>query len=1002
MRGSQVALFVRGNDFDPDGDSITLVEVSNPAHGTSFISSGIINYTPDAGFSGVETITYTIRDTHGLTATGLLTVLVGTTGDRPPVAQSASYSVQAGGTLPITLSAVDPNGQPLTWTLVTPPVGQLTGSLTGAAPQLTYTAPTNRPTDAFVYEVSDGTLTAQATITITILRPNIDPVADDDSATTTQETPITIDVLANDTDADGDILEVYGWTAGSHGSVLCSVTECTYTPEPGYFGSDTFTYYVRDGFGGQAEATVTVTIEPSPIAASLDPATPTTGPGATSINLADIPYERMRQLDVDVSNAPFADGHRSRDVHRSPTVAVRDDGRPSPISPRSRNGRQFASAPLSEIPVDYPGGWPALLQGTSLAGVPTQSITLEEFLALYELTPVPPALQGLTLDDISFFDGTSLANGSPAAFLLGATPIADISYGTQPWCLKLAADTNGGATCTSLGVGPATTLLELDADEAAAAVLAELPELRRVALKDNFDAFVDAPVTDARLNELNLFATDIGQVGVGAAIGASAAVGSVLISDIPVNDTNPDDGAYGRRNLVVDCSSGFDCSGGATLGAAQAAGALRPDAKLQDVGRAFFDRTVAGNPPISLAQIAAALPTTLDVNDVIVGSLDQSDFPWEDVDLTTAGLQDFARTGATLDWNLRLNIDSSRAGAGPFDTTVTVTLPPGFRNFAPTPARPAPAALNTFTPAAGAVTGPVASDGPDGQILTWTIADVAVDTDYTLSFRTTPGLTLGQARAVAKVQVSSGAATTSGVVGVVDTGDASAEPGSALPVASNVLYLGYVDRPDDLDLYGFDSTPLAQVGVRLSHLAGDGDLVVYGPATDRPENSPSPVATRTATPAAPPLVAEDFDISGSGYSPEPDTDAGVPLIDGLTVIGRSAARNTDLEAVDAFEPDLLQVSSYNSSTSNQPYVLRVREVDPLRTPTCPAYARTGGVARTLPDLTTLPSDLSTVILVNAQRLGDTFGPTADTLRAVDVRHTISVGGRCILPGGRSV
>ena len=51
---------------------------------------------------------------------------------------------------------------------------------------------------------------------------------------------------------------------------------------------------------------------------------------------------------------------------------------------------------------------------------------------------------------------------------------------------------------------------------------------------------------------------------------------------------------------------------------------------------------------------------------------------------------------------------------------------------------------------------------------------------------------------------------------------------------------------DDLDLYGFNSTPLAQVGVRLSHLAGDGDLVVYGPATDRPGNSPSPVPTRTA------------------------------------------------------------------------------------------------------------------------------------------------------------
>ncbi len=70
------------------------------------------------------------------------------------------------------------------------------------------------------------------------------------------------------------------------------------------------------------------------------------------------------------------------------------------------------------------------------------------------------------------------------------------------------------------------------------------------------------------------------------------------------------------------------------------------------------------------------------------------------------------------------------------------------------------------------------------------------------------------------------------------------------------------------------------------------------------------------------------------------------------------------------------MSSYNSATSNQPYVLRVREVDPPRTPTCTAYARTGGVAGTLPDLTALPADLATVILVNRERLGDTFGTAA--------------------------
>ncbi len=201
-------------------------------------------------------------------------------------------------------------------------------------------------------------------------------------------------------------------------------------------------------------------------------------------------------------------------------------------------------------------------------------------------------------------------------------------------------------------------------------------------------------------------------------------------------------------------------------------------------------------------------------------------------------------------------------------------------------------------------------------------------------------------------------------------------PVAAPNVESDVLYLGYVDRRDDLDLYGFDATPLAQVGVRLSHLAGDGDLVVYGPATDRPANSPSPVETRTILPSTPPLASDDLDVSGAGFSPEPDVDAAVPVIDGLTVVGRSAARDTDLEAVDAIAPDLLQVSAYNDAVSNQPYVLRVRQVDPPSVPACVAYPGGGGVAGTMPDLTALPADLATVFLVNQQRLGDRFGAAA--------------------------
>src|SRR4029079_19293087 len=155
-----------------------------------------------------------------------------------------------------------------------------------------------------------------------------------------------------------------------------------------------------------------------------------------------------------------------------------------------------------------------------------------------------------------------------------------------------------------------------------------------------------------------------------------------------------------------------------------------------------------------------------------------------------------------------------------------------YRYFRPTPARPAPAELKTLTPPTGSFGEPVGTDTPYGQTVTCSITGVLPDTEYTLSFRTTPGLTLGISRVVARVQIPTGTASKGADVEVVDGAAASGDPASAPVVQSDVLYLGYVDRPNDLDLFGYQSTPLTQVGGRLSHLAGEGDLAVYGPEAE--------------------------------------------------------------------------------------------------------------------------------------------------------------------------
>ncbi|MFM7064856.1 MAG: C25 family cysteine peptidase, partial [Actinomycetes bacterium] len=64
---------------------------------------------------------------------------------------------------------------------------------------------------------------------------------------------------------------------------------------------------------------------------------------------------------------------------------------------------------------------------------------------------------------------------------------------------------------------------------------------------------------------------------------------------------------------------------------------------------------------------------------------------------------------------------------------------------------------------------------------------------------------------------------------------------------------------------------------------------------------------------------------------------------------------------------------FNDRTSNEAYVLRVRQADSPGVPTCPAYTRTGGVPGSLPDLGVGTSSSRTLILVNTKRLGDTYG-----------------------------
>ena len=105
------------------------------------------------------------------------------------------------------------------------------------------------------------------TITVTVVTEpppppppvNAAPLAVDDAAETAEDTPVTIAVLANDRDADGDTLTVMEVSAPAHGTArLTDAGTVEYTPEPDFHGSDRFTYAVGDGSGLTAQAAVAV------------------------------------------------------------------------------------------------------------------------------------------------------------------------------------------------------------------------------------------------------------------------------------------------------------------------------------------------------------------------------------------------------------------------------------------------------------------------------------------------------------------------------------------------------------------------------------------------------------------------------------------------------------------------------------------------------------------------------------------------------------------------
>jgi len=249
---------VLANDSDLDGDSMTLQSVTQAAHGTVSIAANKASYTPVSGFSGLDSFEYTVSDGKGGSATATVSIAV-TSVNGAPNAVNDSYSVSedsGSNSLNVLSNDTDPDGDTISITGVTQGAN---GTVGFNVSSISYTPKANfYGADSFSYTISDGKGgTDSATVSVTVTNVNDAPIANSDSAIVAQNSSDNIiDVLANDSDLDGDSLILESVVQPTHGTVSISANKASYTPEAGFSGEDSFEYTVSDGNGSTATAKV--------------------------------------------------------------------------------------------------------------------------------------------------------------------------------------------------------------------------------------------------------------------------------------------------------------------------------------------------------------------------------------------------------------------------------------------------------------------------------------------------------------------------------------------------------------------------------------------------------------------------------------------------------------------------------------------------------------------------------------------------------------------------
>ncbi|WP_433303609.1 Ig-like domain-containing protein [Actinoplanes sp. CA-030573] len=253
-----VLVDVLANDSDPNpGQTVTLVSAGPPTNGTAVLAAGGIRYTPAPGYVGPDAYTYRISDGNGGTATGNVTITV-SNGVPVAVPDDRQTPYQHPITVDVLTNDLDPAG-----TLAVTAAGAPDrGTATFTASSVTYTPPAGFAGTATLgyTAVDDAGHQTGAAISILV---GVPPSVPDKQTTVLDRQSVRIGLPA--TGQDGRPVTLTGIGRPRHGAAVMNPDgTVTYVPDPGFSGTDDFTYEVVDADGNVAQATVHVIVPPPP------------------------------------------------------------------------------------------------------------------------------------------------------------------------------------------------------------------------------------------------------------------------------------------------------------------------------------------------------------------------------------------------------------------------------------------------------------------------------------------------------------------------------------------------------------------------------------------------------------------------------------------------------------------------------------------------------------------------------------------------------------------